>query len=535
MSVITGSPENEDENDDDDDFLIELSGEPIPRIRELVSLALLVLVADLTIYRGEGYAGLGLLFLCTPFLLRFGGLQRIPDRSLLLLWVMLGFSACRLFWNGTPLAATIGLLLIPCFSMSRAGIRPFIPEWYFFMVKLLAAGLTGINVYLRRIAILCQRFTHWNWIAISLPLLVGSAFSFLFIRANPDLMQSVGDYLSKMFQDFFEWLTDYPVFELLFCLSAAWIGIGLLRPKEESDPFDINEKDLGHSQTLPSDKADPLYAAFRNTLWLVIALFAVYLVFEFRTMWFRVFPAGFHYSGYAHEGAAWLTVALALATAVLSLIFRGRVLRDQRTERLKKLAYIWSIENLLLAVAVYYRLMIYVGFNGMTWARILGFYGVTTVVAGFLLVLWKIHRRYNFVWLIRRQLWALAIAIYLFSISPVDYLAMNYNCHRILAGDPKPAVQFSVQQISSGGIIAIRNHFDQPNVKLDDPVIQAGIQALLRERYNSVDLASNKYGWTAWQLSDSIIRRRSGTNLPPPNDSNQADWDRFKDHVYQWF
>ncbi len=166
---------------------------------------------------------------------------------------------------------------------------------------------------------------------------------------------------------------------------------------------------------------------------------------------------------------------------------------------------------------------------------LLGFYGVTTVVAGFLLVLWKIHRRYNFVWLIRRQLWALAIAIYLFSISPVDYLAMNYNCRRILAGDPKPAVQFSVQQISSGGIIAIRNHFDQPNVKLDDPVIQAGIQALLRERYNSVDLASNKYGWTAWQLSDSIIRRRSGTKLPPPNDSNQADWDRFKDHVYQWF
>lgn len=36
-------------------------------------------------------------------------------------------------------------------------------------------------------------------------------------------------------------------------------------------------------------------------------------------MWFRPFPTGFHYSGYAHEGAFWLTVALAMATITLSL------------------------------------------------------------------------------------------------------------------------------------------------------------------------------------------------------------------------
>ena len=49
-----------------------------------------------------------------------------------------------------------------------------------------------------------------------------------------------------------------------------------------------------------------VYPAFRNTLLTVIALFAAYLVFEFKTLWFRVFPEGFYYSGYAHQGAAWL-------------------------------------------------------------------------------------------------------------------------------------------------------------------------------------------------------------------------------------
>jgi hypothetical protein len=179
--------------------------------------------------------------------------------------------------------------------------------------------------------------------------------------------------------------------------------------------------------------------------------------------------------------------------------------------------------------------MIYVEFNGMTWARIVGFYGVTTVVAGFLLVLWKIRRSRNFVWLIRRQLWALTFAIYLYSITPVDYLAMSYNARRILAGDPKPAVQFSVQSISTEGVIALRSHFDRPNVHLADPLIERGIHSLLRERYRSLDQLSGKYDWTAWQLSESLIRRRSVSHLPPSDDRDLRDWDLFKNHVYQWF
>jgi hypothetical protein len=47
-----------------------------------------------------------------------------------------------------------------------------------------------------------------------------------------------------------------------------------------------------------------LYVAYRNMLVALILLFTAYLGFEFATLWFRAFPEGFHYSGYAHEGAA---------------------------------------------------------------------------------------------------------------------------------------------------------------------------------------------------------------------------------------
>lgn len=110
----------------------------------------------------------------------------------------------------------------------------------------------------------------------------------------------------------------------------------------------------------------------------------------------------FVYSGDAHEGAAWLTVALALATFILSLVFRGSVRCDARLPKLRMLAWAWSLENVLLAFAVYNRLFIYVGFNGMTRMRIVGLFGITAVLVGFVVVLVKIAKNHSFVWLIRR-------------------------------------------------------------------------------------------------------------------------------------
>ena len=181
-----------------------------------------------------------------------------------------------------------------------------------------------------------------------------------------------------------------------------------------------------------------MYAACRNTLVTVIGLFAIYLVFEFKTLWWRVFPPGFHYSGYAHQGAAWLTVALALATLILSLALRGSILLDPRLRMLRRWAWIWSLENVLLAIAVYHRLYIYIGFNGMTRMRVVGIFGISAVLIGFLLVLWKIARNRGFLWLLRRHLWTVAIAVYLYSVIPVDVFVVQYNVRRILAGDPAP-------------------------------------------------------------------------------------------------
>ncbi len=251
-----------------------------------------------------------------------------------------------------------------------------------------------------------------------------------------------------------------------------------------------------------------------------------------------MFPAGFHYSGYAHEGAAWLTVALGLATVILSCVFSGALLRDARLPQLKRLAWWWSLENLLLAIAVYHRMFIYVGFNGMTHMRIIGLFGMSAVVVGFLLVLWKIARNRDFAWLVRHHLWTLAITVYLFAITPVDAIWISYNVRRILAGDPAPSVQISEHPISAEGFLLL-----QPLLDCEDVLIRDGIAAMLAQQEEAAEQFAARrqsQGWTSFQWADQRLLKqlrmaRGRWTRYADRGEREAVRQCFQTYAYRWY
>jgi hypothetical protein len=325
----------------------------------------------------------------------------------------------------------------------------------------------------------------------------------------------------------------------LFCFGVGWYAIGLLRPlvpkataaRRESPEVD-GEAPLTVAQLIQGTPFVP----YRNTLAAVSVLFAVYLVFEFMTLWFRKFPPGFHYSGYAHQGAAWLTVALALATIILSMMFRGSLLQDPRLPRLRFWAWIWSVENVLLALAVYNRLWIYVGFNGMTRMRTVAFLGITSVLVGFFLVLWKIAHNRDFRWLIRCQILTVAFAGYAYLITPVDWLVYSYNVHRILAGDPAPVVQITEHDVSPEEVLTL-----PPLLESEDPLIRGGIRSLL-ERWALQEAVSpnRKPGWTSYQFVHKQLSKTLEAPADIPVDEESEDlregrWQVLKQYAYQWY
>ncbi len=256
------------------------------------------------------------------------------------------------------------------------------------------------------------------------------------------------------------------------------------------------DQEIDEGSIVPVD-LDVRFLMARNTLWMVIVLFAVYLVYEVSSMWFRSFPKGFYYAGYAHQGAFWLTVALALSTILLSIIFCRSMLRDARLKNLRKLAWIWSFENWVLAIAAFYRLAIYIDFNGMTRMRVIGILGVGTVVMGFGLVVYKIIYTRSFAWLIQGQLWALAAAFVLHAILPVDWLVHAHNGREVHRGHWSPSVQTIAHPMRPDGMLPLISLVD-----CDDVEIREGVRAMAadwRER-----LARNR-NWTEFQLAEKLL------------------------------
>lgn len=366
--------------------------------REVLAVLVLVTLSDLAIYRGAGFFGYGCLFFLAPGCLVIGSEVACGRRRGWLFGALLIGLAARLAWCRSWLAVGCGFFCLVALAMCLSGRTPHVLSLMGYTGQTLAAGARGLNQYGE---VARRNLRPWQtsaWIAVVMPAAAIAVFGTIFVLANPDLVS----WFSKEFQLFLnrvnEWFVHFSMLEIPFWIAAAWIAVGLLRPLDA-----MTAAIRRPTANEPPPESSALYAAFRNTLCAVIVLFLVYLPFEFHTLWFRAFPKGFYYSGYAHEGAAWLTLALAVATLMLSLIFRKSMLRDPRLPALKRLAWLWSALNILLAVAVYNRLLIYVGFNGMTRMRMVGFFGTSAVVIGFLLAVFKIARHRDFTWLLRAE------------------------------------------------------------------------------------------------------------------------------------
>lgn len=503
---------------------------------EPVAILLTVVLADVTVFRGHGYTGLAVFLLGVPWLLYLGKKRPSIRLPLWIVGAMLLVLAARLVWYGSPLQVAVGLVVVLAFATTLDGQSPLLLNVLTMGSQVIVAGFVAFAEYANRLQRVGSRLHRAGMLNVVLPAVAFLVFGLLFVLANPDAVSFVGRHLEALVNRLSEWAVRMALrpTEPLFWIGVALVMAGLLRPVWRLSALPLFATSVAADR--PAEA--PLYAAFRNTLATAIGLFAVYLAYEFFALWTREFPEGFYYSGYAHEGAAWLTVALALATLILSVVFSGPILNDPRLPRLRLLAWIWSLQNLLLSLSVYNRLFIYIDFNGMTRMRIVGLFGISVVVVGFLLVVWKIARGNDFPWLVHRQMWALGVAVFFFAIIPVDGLAAGYNVRRILEGDLSASMQIGVHKLDLEGTLALRPLLDAPTEE-----IREGVAALIAKRYLELrgdHQRRQRAGWTAQQLSDEFALARFEAvrdRWEPYEDvaKRKVAIQRLYDFAYQWY
>jgi hypothetical protein len=164
---------------------------PPVRWRELCALALFLVLADVTIFRGEGYAGYGVFLAGATAALVLGVWRRSASVGMRWVLPMLVLVAAKLIWNGNELAVVAGAALIIAAAMSLAGQKPFVLEGLLFTSQVVPAGLLALGNYTRSAVTSRTRARKANWPAIVLPALTLAVFSGIFVMANPDLLSWV--------------------------------------------------------------------------------------------------------------------------------------------------------------------------------------------------------------------------------------------------------------------------------------------------------------------------------------------------------
>ncbi|MFG0265044.1 MAG: DUF4153 domain-containing protein [Rhodopirellula sp. JB055] len=498
--------------------------------REITAAVVWTFAADVLIFRLATYLSIAIFLVLTPILFRYAAQNSPHRRSLAICGALAGLVALRLLWQGSPLAIFSATVLVVAMSMAASGVVPFVMEGFLWFGRSFVTGIDRISRYRLTSQAIDQVRSHHRLASVLLPVGAVLAFGGIFVMANPDLVSWVSGRVQSAWNLTLDWFSNFSVWEIPFCVLALTIGVGLIRPLRPHLRFG----DHSENQPAVASAESGLYFAYRNTLIAVATLFAAYLCFEFWTLWRRDFPEGFYYAGYAHQGAAWLTIALGLATVSLSVIFGRSLLADPRMPKVRWWAWIWSAENLLLALAVYNRLLIYIGYNGMTRLRMVGLFGITAVAIGFALVVYKIATTKNFWWLLRSQMLALTIVVIAYSVTPVDYLSHRYNASRVNSGYSAPSVMLAVKPISDEGLLSTFCLLEHP-----DPIIREGVQARLAIRQAEL-AASGSTHWSEQQGSTLRLVSRLAdhpelaTRFASPVD-RQSTLQRFKDYAMQWY
>src|SRR5436190_9171656 len=213
------------------------------KVRELLAVSGLIVLADLTIYRGYGFAGLAALFIVAPILLMFGAPQRRGGALLAVIAAMLLVLASALIWCGSAGQVAFGAALVIAFAMILVGMKPYVVDIFLFTFFTLGTGGAGLTKYLRSLDRGTGLIPRATWMKVVLPLAAVLGFGTLFVCANPNEAKTIVRWLERAWnflsETIYEFSPSAP--EYLLWIATAWIAGGLLRPLVRNSVFAAEE------------------------------------------------------------------------------------------------------------------------------------------------------------------------------------------------------------------------------------------------------------------------------------------------------
>ena len=318
---------------------------------------------------------------------------------------------------------------------------------------------------------------------------VGLVFATVFAFANPVVAQAA----SYVWRAVAELLTPAIVGRLFATGATMFVGVALMRPL-------LPKKRAEYIDSAAPEASTVFRMAAVASLVVVNVLFASYDVLDAVILVGGRPPTGVTTQDYAHQGVAWLTVALSLATTTLSFFFRESLAVDPRAKVARRLAFAWVVESLVLAGFALERVRIHIKYSGLSDLRFVALLGIITAMSGLVLVAHKIRARRTFMWLVRRQIDAFAVGLALYAVTPTHALSARLNVARIERGDLGPLVHIREQALESESALLLLPLLDHSDAR-----VRAGVAFALHDKVTLLD-ANKPTRWSEHSLSDQRVR-----------------------------
>lgn len=256
----------------------------------------------------------------------------------------------------------------------------------------------------------------------------------------------------------------------------------------------------GQFMNIPVNAGLELYTG-RLLLLLLNVLLLVVNALDFKYFIVSKMPEGLSYADYLHQGVGMLIFSIILAISIILFFFRGELNFSESNRWIKILAYIWIVQNVLMVISTLFRNNIYISAYGLTEKRIGVYIYLALCIAGLLITLFKIMRRYSNAYYVRLISWIFYAV--LVCACPVNWDGMitRFNLARKDAID-----NFDYLQTLSENNRPLLLQFAKEHpamVKDSDHYINP--QSLDRDRYNIAKEYAKHHDWQSWTLSKKKI------------------------------
>ena len=272
-------------------------------------------------------------------------------------------------------------------------------------------------------------------LVLIIPILVILLFIGIYRASNPvfnDYMENIGVYLDK-FWNFIIKYVDMSVI-LTFILSLGISSFVLIRSTTPQF-IEIDQK----SSEFLKRKRGFSFVPFHNlslkrelqsAIFLLVVLNGLLLLLnmiDMKSVWFGFEWKGETLKDFVHEGTYYLIFSILISIAIILFYFRKNLNFYLKNKWLKRLSYVWLIQNGFLAITVLIRTFLYIQHFALAYKRIGVIIFLILTIYGLYTVFIKVKDKKSIFYLFKMNSFAFFMVLSVAALFNWDLIIAKYN------------------------------------------------------------------------------------------------------------